>query len=130
MQPLGWFRLNNGPGVWLAFFALACQLVLPFGHVHFAGAGALSAALAKSAAPAVDGAPAPASPAQPAPAGPSQDFCAVCNTIGLANALVLPAPPGLVFPASKAADLQQPPAAVEPASERRFHFSARGPPAA
>jgi hypothetical protein len=130
MQPLGWFRLNNASGVWLAFFALACQLVLTFGHVHFTSAGALSAALANAAAPAVDRAAAPAPPTQPAPAGLSRDFCAVCNNIGLANALVLPAPPGLVLPASKAAYLQQPLTSVEPASQRHFHFSARGPPAA
>jgi hypothetical protein len=127
MQPLGWFRSNNGAGVWLAFFALACQLVLTFGHVHFAGAGAISAALAGAVNPAVDGAPAPASPAQP---GPAQDFCAVCNNIGLANTLVLPAPPDLVWPVSISADLQRLPASLERASQHRFHFSARGPPRA
>src|SRR6266436_730127 len=29
-----WFRSNRGGVAWLAFFALACQLLLSFGHVH------------------------------------------------------------------------------------------------
>jgi hypothetical protein len=124
MQPLGWFRSNNGAGLWLAFFALACQLVLTFGHVHFAAAGTISAALAGAANPAVDG------PAQPAPSGLAQDFCAVCNNIGLANTLVPPAPPEFVTPVSNAADLRRLPAAVELSSQHHFHFSARGPPRA
>jgi hypothetical protein len=130
MQPLGWLRSNNGAGVWLAFFALTCQLVLTFGHVHFAGAGAISTALASAAHSAVDGAPAPASPAQPAQSGLAQDFCAVCNNIGLANALVLPGPPDLVWPVSIDADLLRLPASLERASQHCFHFSARGPPRA
>jgi hypothetical protein len=124
MQPLGWFRSNNGTGVWLAFFALACQFVLTFGHIHFAGAGTISAALARAANPAIDG------PAQPAPSGLAQDFCAVCSNIGLANTLVPPAPPELVTPVSNASDLQRLPAAVELSSQHHFHFSARGPPRA
>jgi hypothetical protein len=126
MHPLGWFRSNKGAGVWLAFFALACQLVLTFGHVHYAGA--VPAALAGVAGPAVDGPP--ASPAQPGQSGLAKDFCAVCNNIGLANTLVLPARLDPVLPVSQTADLQRLPAAVEPASQRHFHFSARAPPRA
>jgi hypothetical protein len=127
MQPLGWFRSNNGAGVWLAFFALACQLVLTFGHVHFVGAGAMSAALASTADPANDGAPAPAAPAQ---SGLAQDFCAVCNNIGLANTLILPGPPDLVWPVLIDADLRRLPAPLDRVSQHHFHFSARGPPRA
>jgi hypothetical protein len=128
MQPLGWFRSNNGGGVWLAFFALACQLVLTFGHVHYAGAGTISVTLAGAANPALDGTPDPGSPAQPAQPGLAQDFCAVCNNIGLASTLALPAPPELVWPVSIDTALQKLPAAVELASLHHFHFSARGPP--
>jgi hypothetical protein len=130
MQPLRWFRSNNGGGAWLAFFALACQLVLTFGHVHFAGGGVTSAALASPAHPVVDGASVPTGPAQQPPSGLAQDFCAVCNNIGLANTLVPPAPPEFVTPVSNAADLRRLPAAVELSSQHHFHFSARGPPRA
>ena len=130
MQPLGWFRSNNGTGVWLAFFALACQLVLTFGHGHFVRTAAISAALASTANPAVDGTTAPAAPAQPAQSGLAQDFCTVCNNIGLANTLIVPAPSDLVSPVSMDSGPRREPAAVERASQHRFQFSARGPPCA
>jgi hypothetical protein len=130
MQPLGWFRSNNGGGAWLAFFALACQLVLTFGHVHFASVGFISAGFAGPANPAVGGASPPTSPVQQPPGGLAQDFCAVCGTIALANTLLLPALPHSVSPVSISADLRWLPAAVELASQNRFHFSARGPPSA
>ena len=82
-----WLRSNGGGIVWLAIFALACQFVFTFGHIH--SSTVISSALAISA-DASDGlAGAPASPAQKNPTGLAQDFCAVCNHIGLANALVL-----------------------------------------
>jgi hypothetical protein len=31
---MGWFRSNRGGVAWLALFALACQLMLSFGHFH------------------------------------------------------------------------------------------------
>jgi hypothetical protein len=129
MQPLRWFRSNNGGGAWLAFFALACQLVLTFGHVHFAGGGVTSAALASPAHPVVDGASVPTGPAQQPPSGLAQDFCAVCNNIALVNTLILPASPDSCSPVLIAAGLRRPPAAARPASHNHFHFSARGPPA-
>jgi hypothetical protein len=130
MPSLGWFRSNNGGGAWLAFFALACQLVLTFGHVHFAGVGAISAAWAVAANPAADETSVPTPPVQQRPVGLAQDFCAVCSNIGLANTLVLPAAPHSVSPPSIAANLQWLPAAGGPPSQRHFHFSARGPPCA
>jgi hypothetical protein len=105
MHPLGWFRSNKGGGAWLAFFALACQLVLTFGHVHFAGSGLISAAWAGSATTAIErAAPSPASPEQQPPSGLTTDFCAVCSNIALANALVLPDPPRAGAPVSQASD--------------------------
>jgi hypothetical protein len=126
MEPLGWFRSNRGGGAWLAFLALACQLVLTFGHVHFAGPSTISAALAGSANPADDGVTSPPT----SPTSLAQDFCAVCSNIALANALILPAPPHTVSPVFIAADLQRLPATFELASHNHFHFSARGPPRA
>lgn len=128
MQPLGWFRSNNAGGTWLAFFALACQLVLTFGHVHFARVGVLSAGFASTASPATDSASTPASPARPD--GLAQDFCAVCSNIALANTLLLPEQPHSVTPVSISACLPPPPAAVGVASQNHFHFGARGPPSA
>jgi hypothetical protein len=130
MQPLCWFRSNKGGGAWLAFFALACQLVLTFGHVHFAGSSIISAALAGSATAAIEGAaPAPASPEQQQPAGLTTDFCAVCSNIALANALVVPASPCTGAPVSSASDPLSLPATAGLPSLDHFHFSARGPPA-
>jgi hypothetical protein len=130
MQPLCWFRSNSGGGTWLAFFALACQLVLTFGHVHFAGSGLSSAALAGSATAAIGrAAPAPASPEQQPPAGLTTDFCAVCSNIALANTLILPALPRARTPVSLASDPQWLPPMAGLPSPDHLHFSARGPPA-
>ena len=68
-QPLGWFRSNNGKFVWLAFFALACQFVFTFGHVHFANVSVISAAPVSSAQAVNNSADAPTSPAQQTPTG-------------------------------------------------------------
>jgi hypothetical protein len=126
-QPLGWFRSNNGKFAWLAFFALTCQFVFTFGHVHFANVSAISTALASSAH-ANNSADAPTSPAQQTPAGLAQDFCAVCNNISLANTLVLPVSPALIPPISTIRNLQRSLATIEFTSPEQFHFNARGPP--
>jgi hypothetical protein len=123
-----WFRSNGGGVAWLAIFALACQFVLTFGHIHTGSVGVISAALAVSADAPDGSASAPASPAQKTPTGLAQDFCAVCNHIGLANALVLPVSPATVPPISFIRELQWPLLAIAFASRDHFHFNARGPP--
>jgi hypothetical protein len=65
-----WFRSNGGGVAWLAIFALACQFVLTFGHVHTGSVSAVSAALALSADPSDGSASAPSSPAHKPPTGP------------------------------------------------------------
>jgi hypothetical protein len=119
-----WFRSNGGGVAWLAIFALACQFVLTFGHIHSGRVDAISAALAISGG----STGAPPSPAQKVPTGLAQDFCAVCNNIGLANALVLPVSPATVPPISFIRELQWPLVAIGFASRDHFHFNARGPP--
>src|SRR5258708_2270420 len=99
-QPIGWFRSNGGKFAWVAFFALACQFALTFGHVHFSNVSVISAALAISTDTANGSADAPSSPAQKVPTGLAQDFCAVCNSISLANTLVLPVSPAIIPPNS------------------------------
>jgi hypothetical protein len=123
-----WFRLNGGGVAWLAIFALACQFVLTFGHIHTGSVGVISAALAVSTDAPDGSAGAPVSPAQKAPTGLAQDFCAVCNHIGLASALVLPISPATVPPISFIRELQWPWLAIAFASRDHFHFNARGPP--
>jgi hypothetical protein len=123
-----WFRSNGGRVAWLAIFALACQFVLTFGHIHSGSVGAISAALPISADASDGSADAPPSPAQKVPTGLAQDFCAVCNHIGLANALVLPASPATIPPISFIRKLQWPLVAIGFASRDHLHFNARGPP--
>ena len=121
---MGWFRSNGGKFAWLAFFALACQFALTFGHVHFGNVSVISAAWAISS----DAADAQSSPAQKTPPGLARDFCAVCNNISLANALVLPVSPAIIPPISLVQDLQWSTVAIDLASRDHFHFDARGPP--
>src|SRR5260370_29690815 len=124
-----WFRSNRGGVAWLAFFALACQLLLSFGHVHvgkFSGGSAAWAAAGSGNA----AADVPPSSPQKNPIGLAGDFCAICANISLSNALVLPIlaiilTPRLftqVFPLSLAAS--------EPATFDYLPFNARGPPQA
>jgi hypothetical protein len=121
-----WFRSNGGGVAWLAIFALACQFVLAFGHIH--SGNVISAALAISADASDGSAGTPPSPAQKVPTGLAQDFCAVCNHIGLANALVLPVSPATIPPISFIRELQWSLVAIGFASRDHFHFNARGPP--
>jgi hypothetical protein len=121
-----WFRSNGDRVAWLAYFALACQLVLTFGHVHLGKTGLVPSTLAITIDAA--GGAAPSSPAKKAPAGLSRDICAVCNNISLANALILPAPSVSIPPTSFAKQLPWTPEAIGLASRDHFYFDARGPP--
>jgi hypothetical protein len=123
-----WFRSNGGRAAWLALFALACQFVLTFGHAHLGSVSVISSASAISADAAGGSAGEPSSPAQKTPTGLVRDFCAVCNHISLASALVLPAPPAAIPPISFIQEFQWPAAAFGVASRGHFYFNARGPP--
>jgi hypothetical protein len=122
---MGWLTSNGGKTAWLAFFALACQFVLTFGHVHLGNVSAISAASPIS----IDGsAGAPSSPTQKTPAGLVRDFCAVCNNISLANALVLPTSPAAIPSISIIEGLQWSLVVIGFTSRDHFYFNARGPP--
>jgi hypothetical protein len=111
----------------LAFFALACQLLLSFGHVHggkFSGGSAAWAA-AESGNAAADG---PPSSPQKNPTGLAGDFCAICANISLANTLVLPILAIILAPRLFSEILPWSLAASEPASFDHLPFNARGPP--
>ena len=124
---MSWFRANRGVVAWLAFFALACQLLLSFGHVHvgkFSGGSAAWAA-AESGDASAD---VPPSSPQKNPAGLAGDFCAICANISLAGTLILPILAIILAPRLFIEALPWPLAASEPASFDHRPFSARGPP--
>ena len=134
-----WFRSHRFEVASLALFALACQFVLSFGHVHldrFAGNSsnwAIAAVAGKAvAAPAgkVAIADLPASPRQKNPSGLGDDFCAICASISLAGALVVPDAPTHLPGISFFKELHRSFAATRAASIDHFHFNARGPPTA
>jgi|SRR5215467_9323789 len=124
-----WFRSNRGGVAWLAFFALACQLVLSFGHVHVGkfSNGSPAWAAAESGNASADGTP--SSPPKD-PTGLAGDFCAICASISLANTLVLPILAIILAPRLFVEILPWSVAASEPASFDHVPFSARGPPQA
>jgi hypothetical protein len=119
---MGWLRSNSGKFAWVAFFALACQFALTFGHLHLSNAGVISAALTASADSTNGSTGAPQTPTRLA-----QDFCAVCNSISLANTLVLPVSPAPISPTAIIRDLWWSLARAL-ASSDHFPFNARGPP--
>jgi hypothetical protein len=114
---------------WLAFSALAIQLVAAFGHIHkedWLPAAPAQTAASGSAHSSGGGTP---PPAQPAGHDDHDALCSICASIALAGALLLPAPPVITFaPTYHAVRLHQP-AFVVASSEQRAYFQARGPPA-
>ena len=127
-RPMGWLRSNSGRFAWVAFFALACQFALTFGHLHLSNVGVISAALTASADSTNGSTGAPSSPAPQTPTCLAQDFCAVCNSISLANTLVLPVSPAPISPPAMIRDLWWSLARPALASSDHFPFNARGPP--
>ncbi len=123
---MAWFRTNRSVAAWLAFFALACQLSLTFGHVHIGkfGVGLTPLAAAQTTDAAAD---APL-PLKKEPAGLAGDFCAVCANINLVGALVLPVLAIILAPELPTGALRWSLAAGEPASFDHLPFGARGPP--
>jgi hypothetical protein len=138
-SPMQWFRSHRLKVASLALFALVCQFVLTFGHIHvdrFAGnssnwlvAAAAGKAVAASAGK-VTIADLPTSPRQKNPTGLGDDFCAICANIGLAGALVVPTGPALAPRISFFKVLHWSFAATQARSIDHFHFNARGPPTA
>ncbi len=134
-----WFRSQKLKVASLALFALTCQFVLSFGHVHLNGfAGQASNwAIAAAAGKAVAGAPGnvtladlPTSPPQKNPSGLGEDFCAICASINLAGTLIAPIAPTLVPEISFYKELHWSFVATQAQSIDHIHFNARGPPVA
>ena len=95
-QPVGmkWFRANIRNGAKLALFALAVQLVLPFGHVHggTVHAAPLDATLALSANDVAQ------TPADTDHHHRAADPCAICAVMAMAGTALFAAPPVLLLP--------------------------------
>jgi hypothetical protein len=123
-----WFRSHRLKVAQLALFALACQFVLAFGHVHPERLAGSSSHWAGAAAAATSADP--SSPRKNNPSGLGEDFCAICANISLVGALVVPATPAAPPRISFFDDLHWPFAATAAASIDLFHFNARGPPRA
>jgi hypothetical protein len=127
LAAMGWFRSNRGVVAWLAFFALASQLLLSFGHVHvgqLTGGSAAWAAIERGNAPG----DVALSPPPKNPTGLAGDFCAICANINLAGTLVLPILAAVLAPRLFSEILQWSLTANQPASPDHPPFSARGPP--
>jgi Protein of unknown function (DUF2946) len=119
-----WLRYDRRIGSWLALVALAIQLAVSFGHVHFdagrrtdpgfavIGSGAQAAKSAGTSQTGDDG----------------DDYCAVCASIYLAaNSFVPQAPPLPVPPVSKVIEHFDRTAVIL-VSPRRAPFQSRAPP--
>jgi hypothetical protein len=134
-----WFQSHKVTVAALALFALTCQFVLSFGHVHlnrFAG-NAGNWAVAAAAGKAVAGTPGkvtladlPTSPRQKNTGGLGDDFCAICANINLAGALIAPTAPTPLPGISFYKELHWSFVAARARSIDHIHFNARGPPVA
>ena len=125
---MGLFRSNGGRISWLAIFALACQLVLTFGHIHIGNVSVASPALTLLADLANGAAGPPNSPQPKSPASIAPDFCAVCSSMGLAYTLLLPKSPVVLPPNSSIQRLSWWVATTTRAPRDHIYFDARGPP--
>jgi hypothetical protein len=128
-----WFRSHRLKVASLALFALTCQFVLSFGHVHldrFAGNWAVAAGKAVAAPGKVTLADLPTSPRQKNPSGLGDDFCAICANISLAGALVAPTAPTLLPRIAIFKELHWSFVATRARPIDHIHFNARGPPVA
>jgi hypothetical protein len=124
---MGWFRSNRGGVGWLALFALACQLMLSFGHFHagkFDGRSLAFAALETGDAAATG----PPSPPQKKSNGLAVEFCVICKNISLAGTLILPVLTFILGLRLFAEILLWSLTTSQPASPDHLPFSARGPP--
>ena len=124
-----WFRSHIRFGARLALLALAVQIVLSFGHIHFYSLG-LASANAAPAATAQDGGAPP--PGKPGPINKSDGSagadCAICALIQLAATSAPATAPALTPPANPGPIGRHFPVASALAASPHFLFQARAPP--
>ncbi len=135
-SPMRWFRSHRLNIACLALFALTCQFVLSFGHVHLARFADNSSnwAVAAAAGKVVAAAPGKITladlPTSPRQKNLGDDFCAICANTNLAGALVAPTAPTPLHGISIYQELHWSFAAARARSVDHIHFNARGPPVA
>lgn len=127
---MGWFRSGRSWVTWLAYFALACQLFLSFGHVHLSKAGSAWPAMSASQDAGRDADRIPDAPRNNNSDRALEGFCAICANVYLAAALVVPVAPSLLLPASFVQRLRWPASRVADLQFGEALFDARGPPGA
>ena len=126
---MSWFRSNRGRVMWVALFALACQLALSFGHLHLGKVSFAPIAVAVYAAVVVNTAEnSPAPPPPPNDSTTGGEFCALCANINLAASLAVPTAPVIVPPFSSDVSQTWSPAGLDPVVFDHVFFDARGPP--
>jgi hypothetical protein len=128
-----WIRQHIRSAAWLALAALAVHLVVTFGHVHaewFSTPTAGAPAIAAAGLQAADKAKGAGAPTEPYRTPRVDNFCAVCASVSLLGALVLPAAQTLA-PARVIVRLSEVNCAdTNTAAELRSSSLARAPPAA
>ena len=128
MEVMHWLRTNIRLGARLALFALAMQIVLSFGHVHYYALGLASA----NAAPATSQEPGAALPSAPAPIHKSDGSvgldCAICALIQLWAVSAPGAAPALPLLTKVGASGLHAALASASAASPHFLFQARAPP--
>ena len=124
-----WFRSHIRLGARLALLALAVQIVLSFGHIHFYALG-LASANAAQAAMAQDAGPPPPSKSGPIHKsdGSAGANCAICALIQLSAISGPAAAPALALPANLGPIRWHFPIAMALAASPHFLFQARAPP--
>jgi hypothetical protein len=97
---MNWFRSKMRSGARLALFALAVQMVVSFGHMHWDDLG-LPPPLATSDQTQIEFATtgAPGHPANQDHHPASDDYCPVCATMALVATAMPSLPPVLMVPA-------------------------------
>jgi hypothetical protein len=126
---MGWFRSSRRGAAWLALFALACQFVISFGHVHLGRLNDAAPAWVDSADAGHISSALPASPRKHPTELPA-DSCAICASIALAGALLIPVSAIVLAPSFFVRISPRPLVATESAGFDHRTFEARGPPAA
>jgi hypothetical protein len=116
-----WFRMNRRWGGRLAFFSLALQLVLSFGHIHAEDFVVPAASIASHA-------PTHTHHGVPSPASDTHDTCAICLFIQLASTTVQPTAPTLELPTQSDWVVPEEPIVSSLSAAVHFPFKARAPP--
>jgi hypothetical protein len=125
---MGWFRCRSKLGAYLALFALAFQLAVSFGHVHYIAPSSALASTLASEQPPSDEANTPSSPAGHDDL--ADRLCPICTLIHLAGAIVPAETPPLPLPSIFGGLRLEAAVAFDLRTSQRAIFQARAPPIA